>query len=92
MVRKLFRDPISAVTAIVGMFYILGGVALLITPRTRGTVLSLIFIGAEVLGRIYLVIAGVAPRRGADLAKIVLGGPIAVGFMLYIGLRSFRRG
>ena len=86
------RMPTSAVTAIVGMFYILGGVALLITPRTWGTVLSLIFIGAEVLGRIYLVIVGVAPRRGADLTKIVVGGVIAVGFMLYIGLRSFRRG
>ena len=51
----------------------------------------MIFICAEVLGRIYLVIVGVAPRRGVDFAKIVLGGVIAVGFMLYIGLRSFRR-
>ena len=83
--------PTSIATAIVGMFYIFGGSALLITPRTWGTVLSLIFICAEVLGRIYLVIVGVAPRRGADFAKIVLGGVIAVGFMLYIGLRSFRR-
>ncbi len=85
------RMPTSAATAIVGLLYILGGVALLITRRTSGTVLSLIFIGAEVLGRVYLVHVGVAPQRGADLCKIVLGGIFAVGFMLYISLRSFRR-
>ena len=67
------------------------GLALLITRRTWGTVLSLIFIGAEVLGRIDLILVGVASRRGSDLVKIVIGGVIAVGFMLYIGLRSFSR-
>ena len=85
------RMPPSLAAAVVGLFYILGGVALLITRRTWGTVLSLVFIGAEVLGRVYLVLAGVAPRTGADLFKIVVGGVIAIGFMLYIGSRSFRR-
>ena len=85
------RMPRSAATAVVGMFYILGGVALLSTRRTWGTVLGLVFIGLEVLGRIYLVAVGIAPRKGGDLFKIVVGGVIAVGFMLYIALRSFRR-
>lgn len=78
----------SAATAAVGLFYVLGGVALLITRKRWGTVLSMVFIGAEVLGRIYLVVIGVAPRSGPDLFKIVIGGLIAVGFMLYIGLHS----
>jgi hypothetical protein len=78
----------SAITAIVGAFYSLGGLFLLITPRKWGTILSLIFIGAEVVGRVYLVTAGLAPSSGDDFFKIVIGGIIAVAFMLYIGLRS----
>lgn len=85
------RLPTSAATVVVGLFYVLGGVALLVTRRTWGTVLSLTFIGLEVLGRIYLVLVGVAPRKGADFFKIIVGGVIAVGFMLYISSRSFRR-
>lgn len=85
------RMATSMATAVVGLFYILGGVALLVTRRMWGTILSLVFISAEVLGRIYLVLVGIAPRRGPDMLKIVVGGVIAVGFMLYIGARSFRR-
>ena len=84
--------PASVATQIVGAFYSLGGVALLITRRAWGTFLSLFFIGAEVLGRVYLVAVGVAPSRGADLLKILIGGMIAIGFMVYIGLRSFSKG
>jgi uncharacterized membrane protein len=80
--------PPSVSTAIVGFFYCLGGLMLLITRRPWGTTLSLIFIGCEVLGRAYLVAIGVAPARGPDLVKIVIGGLIAVGFMVYIGLRT----
>jgi hypothetical protein len=78
----------SVATGIVGAFYSLAGVALLITRRAWGTFLSLFFIGAEVLGRVYLVAIGVAPSHGADLCKIVIGGIIAIGFMAYIGLHS----
>jgi len=63
--------PPSVSTAIVGFFYCLGGLMLLITRRPWGTTLSLIFIGCEVLGRAYLVAIGVAPARGPDLVKIV---------------------
>ena len=81
----------SPATAIVGAFYSLGGVALLTTRRQWGTILSLIFIGAEVLGRAYLVATGVAPSHGADFYKIVIGAIIAVCFMSYIAFRSFSR-
>jgi hypothetical protein len=83
--------PPSAATAIVCAFYSLGGVALLVTRRQWGTILSLIFIGAEVLGRAYLVATGVAPSHGADFYKIVVGAIIAIGFMSYIALRSFSK-
>jgi uncharacterized membrane protein len=81
----------STATAIVGAFYSLGGLALLITRRTWGTLVGLLFIGAEVLGRIYLVVAGIAPSGGRDLLKIVIGGAIAIGFMSYIAWRSFAK-
>lgn len=80
--------PPSVATAIVGFFYCLGGLMLLITRRPWGTTLSLIFIGCEVLGRAYLVAIGIAPARGPDLVKIIIGGLIAIGFMVYIGLRT----
>lgn len=83
--------PPSPATAIVGSFYCLGGLVLLVTRRICGTILSLVFIGFEVLGRVYVVEIGIAPSRGPDLAKIVIGGLIAIGFMLYLSWRSFRR-
>jgi len=81
--------PPSLATAIVGGFYSLGGLALLVTRRTWGTILGLLFIAAEVLGRAYLVAVGIAPSSGSDLLKIVIGGAIAIGFMSYIAWRSF---
>ena len=85
------RLPTSAATAVVGMFYVLAGITLLTTRSRWGTVLGLLFIAAEVAGRAYLVLTGIAPHSGGDFFKIIVGGLIAVGFMLYIGLRSFRR-
>jgi hypothetical protein len=95
MVGKLFGHPVHQDAAFnrnrrCRFFYMLGGLALLITRRLWGTVLSLVFIGAEVLGRVYLLQTGAAPRSGADSLKIFVGGVIAVGFMLYISLRSFK--
>lgn len=81
--------PPSAATAIVGSFYCLAGLILLLTRRTWGTIFSLVLIGCEVLGRIYLVAVGIAPANGPDLVKIVIGGAIAIVFMLYIIWRSF---
>jgi hypothetical protein len=75
--------------AVVGAFYCLGGVASRITRQKWGAALSIAFIGAEILGRVYLVTAGIAPASGADLVKIFVGGAIACALMLYIWRRSF---
>lgn len=74
-------------TVIVGAFYSLGGLSLLITGKKWGAVLSIIFIGAEILGRVYLVMTGIAPSNGTDAVKIVMGGAIALALVLYIGLK-----
>jgi hypothetical protein len=76
-------------TAVIGAFYSLGGLSLLITRKKWGAALSIAFIGAEILGRVYLVMAGIAPSSGTDLVKIVIGGAIAFALMAYIGWRSF---
>jgi hypothetical protein len=80
--------PPSVATAVVGTFYCMAGLSLLLVRRTWGTILSLVLIGCEVAGRVYLVAVGIAPARGADFVKIVIGGLIAIGFILYIALRS----
>jgi hypothetical protein len=49
----------SIATAVIGVFYSLGGLSL------------------EILGRIYLVMSGIAPSKGGDAVKIVIGGAIS---------------
>jgi hypothetical protein len=76
-------------TAVVGAFYCLAGLSLLITRKKWGAALAIAFIGAEVLGRVYLVTTGIAPSSGFDLVKVIIGGAIALALMLYTGWRSF---
>ena len=76
-------------TAVIGAFYSLGGLFLLITRKKWGAALSIAFIGAEIFGRVYLVMVGIAPSSGIDLVKIVIGGALALALILYIGLRTF---
>ena len=52
--------------------------------RKWGAALAVLFIGAEILGRFYLVATGVAPSRGTDLIKILVGGAIAFAIIVYI--------
>ena len=73
----------NAATAIVGAFYCLGGLSLL-TMKKRGEVLGILFISAEILGRVYLVSVGIAPSNGEGMVKIVVGGGIALGVVLYV--------
>jgi hypothetical protein len=70
-------------TAIVGAFYSLGGLSFL-TRKKWGAVLGILFIGAEILGRIYLVMVGIAPSKGGDALKVVVGGAIALAVILYV--------
>jgi hypothetical protein len=73
----------DAATAVVGAFYSLGGLSLL-TMKKWGAVLGILFISAEILGRMYLVSIGTAPSTGGDAIKIVIGGVIAFGLILYV--------
>jgi hypothetical protein len=73
----------SAVTALVGACYCLGGVFIL-TLRKWGVALGMALIAAEILGRIYLVAAGVAPNTGPDAIKIAVGAAIALALIGYV--------
>ena len=71
-------------TGVVGVFYSLGGVFLLITRKKWGAVLGMLCIGIEILGRIYLIAAHIAPASGIDAVKILIGGLIAFSLIIYI--------
>ena len=73
----------SAVTALVGACYALGGVFIL-TSKKWGAALGTALIAAEILGRIYLVAAGVAPSSGPDAIKIAVGAAIALALIGYV--------
>lgn len=44
---------------------------------------GLVCVGVEILGRIYLVMVGIAPSKGGDAVKFVIGGVSAIAIMLY---------
>jgi len=71
-------------TGVVGVLYCLGGFFLLVTRKKWGAFLGISFIGAEILGRVVLVGTGIAPGTGFDALKILLGGLIAFGLIIYI--------
>ena len=73
----------SAVTALVGVCYSLGGVFIL-TLRKWGAALGMALIAAEILGRIHLLATGVAPRTGPDAIKIAVGAAIALALIGYV--------
>jgi hypothetical protein len=85
ILSKSIAPAVSAV--IIGAFYSIGGLSLLVTRKKWGAVLSIIFIGAEILGRVFLVMTGIAPSNGTDAVKITVGGAIALALVLYIGLK-----
>ena len=47
----------------------------------------MLFIGAEILGRVYLVATGIAPASGPDAVKILIGGLIALAIIVYIAFK-----
>src|SRR5215813_3916286 len=71
----------SAVTALVGACYSLGG-AFILTSKKWGAALGMVLIAAEILGRIYLVTTGVAPS--SDAIKIAVGAAIALTLIGYV--------
>jgi hypothetical protein len=73
----------SSRTALVGTFYVAAGISLLSKRRT-GTLLGIVFVLLEILGRVHLVRTGMYPSRGGDLVKIVVGGAIAILIVVYL--------
>jgi hypothetical protein len=78
--------PPSVATVVVGAFYSVAGVSLL-TMKKWGAVLGIVFLSAEILGRIYLVLTGIAPSKGGDAVKILIGGLIALALIVYVGFQ-----
>jgi hypothetical protein len=70
-------------TAIIGALYSLGGLFILTMRKWRAAI-GIFFVGAEVLGRIYLVATGIAPSSGPDAMKIAFGGAIALALIVYV--------
>jgi hypothetical protein len=82
-------SPSSASTyvgAAAGSCYVAGGLFTL-TMKKWGAALGIVFIGAEIAGRVYLVMSGLYPFNGADAGGIIAGTAIAVVFAVYIALR-----
>jgi hypothetical protein len=72
--------------AATGSCYSMAGVFVL-TMRKWGAGLGIVFLGAELLGRTYLVATGLYPFSGTDESAFIAGSIIAILFALYIGLR-----
>jgi hypothetical protein len=70
-------------TGLVGTFYVAAAISLL-SKRRAGTLLGIVFVLLEVLGRVHLVRIGLYPSRGPDLAKMVVGGAIAILIVVYL--------
>jgi hypothetical protein len=76
----------TIVAAAAGSCYSLAGLFIL-TIRKWGAALGIVFLCAELLGRVYLVSAGLYPLSGTDESAVIAGSIIAILFALYIGLR-----
>ena len=57
---------------------VIAGLAEVVVGFKDSYLLGLVFLGAEILGRIYLVLAGILPLKGGDAVKFVLGGVTAL--------------
>ena len=57
---------------------VIAGLAEVVAGFRDSYLLGLVFLGAEILGRVYLVIAGILPLKGGDAVKFVSGGMIAL--------------
>src|SRR5579872_1043599 len=75
----------SFATGLTGVFYSLGGLFLLVSRRKWGAALGMLFLSAEIAGRIYLVATGTVPASGADAIKVLIGGLIALALIIYVG-------
>ena len=75
----------TIVAAAAGSCYSLAGIFIL-SMRKWGAGFGIVFLCAELVGRIYLVSTGLYPFSGTDEIAVIAGSMIAVLFALYIGL------
>ena len=73
----------SFAAGLAGAFYCLGGASIL-TLRKWGAAVGMVFIGAEIAARLYLVATGLAASRSADFIKIMIGAAIALAIIAYV--------
>jgi hypothetical protein len=70
-------------TVILGSFYTLGGLSFL-TMSKWGAALGMIFVAAEMLGRVHLVAIGILPASRVDAIEMIIGGVIALAVIVYV--------
>jgi hypothetical protein len=71
--------------ATIGAFYIVAGL-LTLTMRKWAAALATVLLGADVIGRVALVMSGLYPTSSLENALAIIGGTgIAVIFAIYIG-------
>jgi small-conductance mechanosensitive channel len=78
--------------AAIGLFYVIAGL-LSLTMKKWAAMLAIVFLIADIVGRIALVAAGLYPLNSTEqIFAIIVGTVIAVIFAIYIGLKlkSFR--
>jgi hypothetical protein len=74
-------------SAAIGVFYALSGLLMLTMQRWAAT-LAIVLLGADIVGRITLVIAGLYPTDSLKNTLSIIAGTIIVAIIaLYIGLR-----
>ena len=62
---------------------IIAGLGEVVVDFKGSRLLGLVFLSTEILGRIYLVMADIAPSEGGDEVRIVIGGVTALAVILY---------
>jgi hypothetical protein len=78
--------------AAIGAFYVVAGL-LILTMRKWAAALAIVLLGADIIGRVALVVVGLYPTDFLEnTLGIIAGTVIAVIFAIYIGWkwRSFR--
>ncbi|HEX8035754.1 MAG TPA: hypothetical protein VF510_17985 [Ktedonobacterales bacterium] len=87
-----YRTFSTVAAAAIGIFYVVGG-ALILTMRKWAAALAILLLGADIVGRVALVVTGVYPLTSFEqTAAILVGTLLAAFFALYVGSKwaSFR--
>jgi hypothetical protein len=71
--------------ASIGSFYIIAGL-LILTMRKWAAALAIVLLGADIIGRVALVVVGLYPTNSLENTLAIIGGTaVAVIFAIYIG-------